>query len=146
MLSELDYAGRAGSTRQLSFAFTGDSAVTPETPIQRVAWETEALGQPVSTHPLEAVAPQPGVVTLTALPATQGRYATIRGVRLPGWTGGKGFFLGDGHDFVTVVPAKELAETAWRKLWRPLQLSGWWRQDEWQGEWFQADKVILLDG
>jgi hypothetical protein len=65
---------------------------------------------------------------------------TIRGARLPGRTGGSGFFLDDGDSFVVVKTGDKKRPAAWTAL----QLKGRWQQDQWGGGWFQAESVEAL--
>jgi hypothetical protein len=41
-----------------------------------------------------------GLTPLRTLPQTAGRSVTVRGVRLPGWTGAPGFYLADEETFI----------------------------------------------
>jgi DNA polymerase III subunit alpha len=136
MEARADLAGQAGSARQMTFTFAEPQA-TADTPAQRLAWEVEILGQPVSVHPL-AVTPPAGRYkpALADLPRSRGKPVTVAGVRLPGWTGGPGFFLGDGHDFVIVRTERSVKAP---QPWRPLLVRGRWQSDEWGGQWFEAE-------
>ncbi len=117
----------------------GRQEVEPETPAQRLAWEQQLLGQPVSVHPLELVAGHlPEHLPLRRLPEWAGRRVTVAGVRLPGWTGGQGFFLGDGDTFVTV---KGDRATKAPPPWQPLLVRGQWLADEWGSSWLNAEQV-----
>ena len=128
MLAEHQAIRRAGSVQQASFDFAMDP-VTPESASQRLDWETHLLGWPVSVTPLEALAALPeSTLALADLPRMAGRPVAVAGYRLPGWTGGRGFFLSDGATFVTVVGGKSLPNP---KAWQPLVVHGRWRIDEW---------------
>jgi hypothetical protein len=59
-------------------------------------------------------------------------------VRLPGWTGGRGFFLGDGDTFV-IARAKPAEGTP--PPWQPLLVQGRWMSDEWGTAWLQVDEM-----
>jgi DNA polymerase-3 subunit alpha len=136
LLAEAEKIQRAGSARQMTFAFA-QPAVSPESPEQRLAWERHVLGQPISVFPLELVAHRlPDHVPLHRLPELPGRPVTVAGVRLPGWTGGRGFFLGDGESFVLVKGSEPSPPS-----WQPLLLRGRWLGDEWSTFWFQAEAV-----
>jgi hypothetical protein len=66
----------------------------------------------------------------------------VAGVRLPGWTGGKGFFLDDGADFVIAVPPKGVTNPP---VWQPLIAHGRWRRDEWGGGWVEIERMEIGD-
>jgi hypothetical protein len=66
---------------------------------------------------------------------------TVAGTRLPGWTGGPGFFLGDGRKFVIVQGDERLEKP---EPWLPLLLRGRWRIDEWGSGWLQAEELRYL--
>jgi DNA polymerase-3 subunit alpha len=142
LLAEGMDLGRAESALQLSFAFHLP-AVDVETLAQRVGWERQVLGYPVSVlrDPLQLVADRlPERVPLRSLPETNGRSVVVAGVRLPGWTGGKGFHLWDGETWVIV--RGELAKAP--PAWQPLLLRGRWAGDEWGFRWFQAHEVQAI--
>ena len=145
LLAEAEAIGRAGSVQQMAFAFAMEAAVAPETAGQRLEWESRILGQPVSIHPIE-LAPRPkNSVSLRQLsnqPTNQPQ--TIIGARLPGWTGGRGFFFGDGDSFVVVRLGKDASGRDKVKPWRALRLVGHWRQDEWESGWFEAERFSYL--
>ncbi len=138
LLDEAEEVQRAGSVYQLAFGFAR-TAVRPEEPAQRLAWERRLLGQPVSVHPLALVADRlPRYVQLAHLPETAGRAAVTAGVRLPGWTGGPGFFLGDEDSFL-VVRQREAARAP--RPWEPLLVRGRWVRDEWGTEYLNAESI-----
>jgi hypothetical protein len=146
LLAEADDVARAGSVRQMAFDFARDTAVPPETAAQRLAWEQNILGQPVTVFPLALVAEsRDEAIPLRRLPELLNRPVTTVGVRLPGWTGGSGFFLGDGDTFIVVKVSKSAAGKGKRPLWQPLRMRGRWRSDEWGSGWFQAEEMALLD-
>jgi hypothetical protein len=137
LLAEAELIGRAGSVQQMSFAFA--RVETPaESPADRLEWESHILGQPISVHPLELVQRPAGLTSLSSLPEKPGRVVTVAGVRLPGWTGTQGFFLGDEQTYV-MVKGDEKLETP--KPWLPLQVRGRWLRDEWGFSWFQAEEI-----
>jgi DNA polymerase-3 subunit alpha len=138
LLDEAEQVQRAGSVYQLAFGFAR-TAVRPEEPAQRLVWERRLLGQPVSVHPLALVADRlPQYVPLAHLPETAGRLAVTAGVRLPGWTGGPGFFLGDEDSFL-VVREREAARGP--RPWEPLLVRGRWVRDEWGTEYLNAESI-----
>ena len=128
---------RAESALQLAFDMGGPE-VQPETPAQRAEWEREILGYPVSLlrdRTELATDRLPGHVSLRQLPETHGRTVAVAGVRLPGWTGGKGFYLWDGETWVIV---REEGSSKAPAPWQQLRLKGRWTVDEWGFSWFQA--------
>jgi DNA polymerase-3 subunit alpha len=138
LLEEAEAIQRAGSVFQLAFGFAR-TAVAPEEPAQRLAWERRLLGQPVSVHPLVLVADRlPRHVPLAGLPETGGRLVMTAGVRLPGWTGGAGFFLGDEESFLVV---REREGVRAPRPWEPLLVRGRWVRDEWGTEYLNAETV-----
>jgi hypothetical protein len=134
LLAEADEILRAGSARQMAFAFARQTAVPPESPADRLAWELELLGLPISVHPAELVQPPSNHCPIRHLPQSRGQLVTLVGTRLPGWTGGKGFFFDDGDDYVIV----QGMEKGGAPLWEGVAVNGRYRQDEWGGGWFQA--------
>ena len=140
LLVEAGEVGRAGSARQMSFSF-GRPAVPPEPLAQRLAWERHLLRHPVSAlrEPLALVAQRlPAHVPLSELPGARAREVTVAGVRLPGWTGGQGFHLWDGH---TWVMAKTGGAQRAPAPWEPLLLRGRWTGDEWGNHWLQVAEM-----
>lgn len=139
LLAEAELLGRKGGAAQLAFDFARPRPA-PETPAQRLAWEQELLGWPVSVNPLALVADRLPAehVPLDRLAERPGQIILATGHRLPGWTGGPGFFLGDGATFVIVRTGR--GEKA-PPPWRPLLVRGRWMTDEWGGGWFQAAQI-----
>ncbi len=111
--------------------------VAAESATERLAWETELLGQPVSVHPLELIPRQTGCTLLIDLPKQPGRVVTVMGVRLPGWTGGKGFFLDDGTSYV-VAHGEGLAAP---KPWQVITVRGRWLVDAWGGGLLEIEEM-----
>jgi hypothetical protein len=126
----------------LAFTFVAQ-AVATEDVAQRLAWETRILGMPVSAHPLATVSPQqrPGI-PLGDLPQQAGKSVVVTGTRLPGWTGGKGWFCGDEKNYVVAIPRKGLVNP---RPWRPLQLRGRWVSDQWGDCWLQVEEWSALE-
>jgi DNA polymerase III alpha subunit len=138
MLAEADQIHQAGSVLQMTFAFAKPE-VGDESPAQRLTWERHLLGQPVSVHPLALVADYVrNALSLRRLPMVPGQQATVAGVRLPGWTGDQGFFLGDGD---TYVIAKGDRSRPAPRSWAPLLLRGRWLGDEWGSFWLQVEAM-----
>jgi DNA polymerase III subunit alpha len=142
MLAEAKEIERAGSALQMSFGFVRRE-IAPDSAAQRLAWERRLLGQPVSVHPLQVVAARLTAdrVPLRQVAAASGRL-TVAGVRLPGWTGGEGFFLGDGNDFVVVRPD---AGSETPPVWVPVVVRGRRGGDGWGGMWVEGRVVMIGD-
>lgn len=142
LLAEAAEIERAGSAGQLAFGFVGgESAVPPESLSQRLEWESHILGWPVSANPVETARDKTANDTpLRDVLATRGQPVAIAGTRLPGWTGGPGFFFGDGDSFLVVRPGRNFKE----KLvpWEMVRLYGRWREDEWGGGWFEMEPQV----
>ena len=77
-------------------------------------------------------------VKLRRLPETTGRSVAVAGVRLPGWTGGEGFYLWDGD---TWIVAKMRLSKKTVSPWEPLLLRGRWVGDEWGTHWLQVEEM-----
>jgi DNA polymerase III alpha subunit len=143
LLADLSDVQRAGSALQMTLGIE-ERRVVSESLVQQVAWEQDVLGYPVSviTCPLLLVQDRlRGCVALADLDRTLGRMASVGGVRLPGWTGGRGFHLWDGERWVVAKQGKE--EKAPRP-WVPLQLRGRWTADEWGTCSFHVNTVREL--
>ncbi|MGB3712867.1 MAG: DNA polymerase III subunit alpha, partial [Candidatus Promineifilaceae bacterium] len=139
LLAEAEDVRRAGSTRQMAFAFNDESGLPDETLAERLDWERFILGRPVSVHPLDLVDPQiVDAVGLRDLAENPGRSVTVTGVRLPGWTGGPGYFLGDQKTFVVARPDESLESP---QAWIPLKIRGRWLSDEWGTQWLQVEAI-----
>ncbi len=141
LLAELQDVRRAGSVQQMAFEFPAEP-VPPETPAQRLAWEPHVLGWPVSVTPLEALeTPCRRRPALADLPSQPGRPVTVAGYRLPGWTGGRGFFLSDGQTFVVGIEREGLPKPS---PWQPILTRGRWLHDRWGAEWLQVEEMTPL--
>jgi len=137
LLAEAEEILRAGSARQMAFSFARTSP-EPESAAQRLAWETHLLGLPVSVHPLALAAGQiDHTVPIRRLRESRGQLVSVAGARLPGWTGGKGYFLDDGDDFVIVQGAEKGALV----VGEVVVIDGRYRHDEYGVDWFQATAV-----
>ncbi len=146
MLDEAGEVNRAGSAGQLRFDFLdAPASEATDTAADRLAWEAEVLGQPVSVHPLALVKVPRSVTSLRRLPATPGKPVTVYAVRIPGWPGGAGIFIGDSDTFVVARFDKRLAaERVRRPYWRPMRLAGRWRRDEWDGGWLEVEEIEVV--
>lgn len=142
LLAEAEEVARAGSVRQLAFGFAGAAVAPPESAAQRLAWETHVLGLPLSVNPLALADAAQVALALAELPARAGKQVTIAGYRLPGWTGGRGFFLTDGQGLIIAKAVRGAGGK--RPYWQPLLLRGRWVNDAWGGGWFQAETVERL--
>ncbi len=136
LLHDATHAARR-SMQQMSFAFAMQQ-VQAESAAQRLAWEQHILGQPVSTHPLDLVNAPAECVALDTVAACPRQAVQLLGVRLPGWTGGKGFFLADRTHYVTAVPPRSINNPT---PWTPLHIWGRWLQDEWGSGWLQIERL-----
>ena len=143
LLAEAEGVARAGSALQMSFVFAQETAVAAESLAQRLEWENHILGWPVSSNPIETVLKQTkDDVPLSLVRRLRNQKTTIAGVRLPGWTGGQGFFFGDGKDFLVVKTPKSFVQKV--PNWIPFRISGIWREDEWGSGWFEPHEAIPL--
>jgi DNA-directed DNA polymerase III PolC len=141
MLAEAADLERAGSALQMAFDLW-QPAVEREPPAQRLAWERRILGQPVSVHPLEVAAGRlPPHLPLRAVAQETGRPVTAAAVRLPGWTGGRGIFVGDGDSFVIAKADPALKAPP---QWQPVILRGRWVVSEWEMGWLQVDEQVEI--
>jgi DNA-directed DNA polymerase III PolC len=146
LLDEAESVVRAGTAYQRVFSFAQASTTTPDTPARRLKWEQHILGLPVSVHPIDTVDRTPeDAIPLSRLPEFPNRVVLVVGARLPGWTGGKGFFFSDGKSFVNVIMDKAaLANREKPPAWEPFSLSGRWKVDEWGGGWYQAEEMVEI--
>ncbi len=137
LLAELHEIRRGGSAAQLAFDFAV-SGLSPsaESPVQRLEWEQRLLGWPVSVTPLDAALPVAGGVTLAAAAAQPGHLIELIGYRLPGWTGGAGFYLSDGRSFAVALENKGLSKPA---PWQAVILRGRWQISRWGAQWLQVE-------
>jgi DNA polymerase-3 subunit alpha len=141
LLAQAEEIERAGSALQMTLFDQEAFAGMPESLAQRLDWEKKLLGYPVSVlmEPLKLVADRlPEYVPLRNLPETGGQPVTVAGVRLPGWTGGEGFYLWDGKMWV-IAKASESQRSP--KSWTPVLLRGHWTSDEWGTSWLQATNM-----
>lgn len=144
MLDDIKQYNRAGSHRQLAFDFAALGTNEVETVADRIGWEKEIVGMPVSSHPLELVKLPATCVKLRDLVHYRNRRCLIGGTRIPGWTGGSGIYFSDRDDYIVVNFGRERKEDARIKPWQPMLLTGYWREDEWGGGWFQVETSKLL--
>lgn len=140
LLAEANVAQRAASPHQMQFAFAAPPVAQPESRAERMAWEMQLLGQPLTVHPLELATIRATVTPLQALGRSENVRTRVAGVRLPGRSGGPSFLLSDGTGWVMARTAGDGLPAAWK----PLLLEGAWQRDQWGGGWFQATNVRLL--
>jgi DNA polymerase III alpha subunit len=143
-LGQLESTGRHQDAEQLSFGFAEElpQPCEPESMAQRLAWETELLGWPVSVNPLEPLAGDlPGHQPLGTRPASPSGRTVVVGYRLPGWTGGPSFLFADGSTFITV---ERRGRRDAPRPWLPVALAGRWQEDPWGGQWFEAEEIRPL--
>ena len=133
LIADAESIGRAGSAQQMAFDFGQGTAVPPESAAQRFEWEMHILGMPISVTPLDLL-PQTESLPIRDLPQTRGKQGTVTGYRLPGWTGGKGWFLSDGDSFI-IAQSKEKPKP-WEDV---VVVNGRFRTDAWGGGWFQIE-------
>ncbi len=141
LLAEAEGIRASGSEKQMAFSFATPHA-PPETRAQTMSWEMKVLGYPISIHPLEVIQDLPDHVPLRLLSEHEGQLVSVVGVRLPGWTGGEGFFLGDGDTFVIARTERGMPQP---ETWKPLHMSGYWRMEDESVFWFHATRVSALE-
>ncbi len=141
LLAQADLFTRAVATQQMTFDFAQAEA-SAESPVDRLRWETHILGQPITVHPLDLVEKAPvnalSIKQMLRDGFPQNRACAILGVRLPGWTGGPGFFLGDQETYITVRGDEGITTPKPGLL---LLVHGRWRSDQWGVSWFQARSI-----
>ena len=136
LLAEASTLHEGGDGGQLAFLFVAQT-VAAEDATQRLTWETRLLGLPVSEHPLATVARgKLPMLTLGDLTRQPGASVTVAGTRLPGYTGGKGWFCGDEQNYVVAIPPKGMTNP---RPWRPITLRGRWCIDQWGDSWLQVE-------
>jgi DNA-directed DNA polymerase III PolC len=140
MLAEAEGIKSSGSESQMTFGFTSQP-VPEESAAQAMAWERRVLGQPVSVHPLDLVEVVPDHVALGKLSEHVGEMVSLVGVRLPGWTGGGGFYFSDRNTFV-LVQAEDTLRLP--EVWKPVHLTGRWQTDGMDTYWLQAERIRML--
>ena len=140
MLAMAHELHQAGNARQLSFDFLDPHR--PEVdPAQHLAWEQRALGYPIAA--LRANLPawieeHPHAAPLTPEGWQSGEPIHTLGVRLPGWTGGGGFYLWDSRTWVIAKVGRGQKTPA---SWRLLEVRGHWSRDRWGIGWIQIQSL-----
>ena len=145
LLSEAKEISLAQDARQLPL-FAHDPLQKNETIAdtiqEKAAWELRILGYPLTTFRkplLSAAINMPEYVPLAQLQDYVQRSKVTAGIRLPGWTGGKGYYLWDG---VTWLIARGPDQYPSPPLWKPLIIRGRLMSNEWDSSWLQIDKFI----
>jgi DNA polymerase III alpha subunit len=141
ILAEAEGINRGGTEKQMAFSFATVQA-QPETSLQAMTWEMQILGYPISVHPLDLVKDLPAHVPLRKLNDFEGELVSTVGVRLPGWTGGDGFFFGDGDTFI--IARVERGQTQ-PPAWLPRLLRGRWHGDGIGTFWFTVQNVADVE-
>jgi DNA polymerase III alpha subunit len=142
LLAEAGALHTGGDGGQLAFTFMAQT-VSAEEVSQRIVWETRLLGMPVSAHPLATVASrQRPPMRLGEVSSHAGVSVWVAGARLPGWTGGKGWFFGDEQHYVVAIPPKGMVNP---RPWRPVAVRGRWCSDQWGDSWLQVEEWKTLD-
>ena len=149
LLADLDGIQRGGSTGQMAFLFHDTVVAYEESVEERLNWERRILGWPVSVTPLDTLRERLGkAVPLRQLGQKKGQKVVIAGYRLPGWTGGDGFYLGDGQSYVVVKPDRALKvrqSSRTPKSWQVVGVRGRVVTDEWDDHWFAAEAIHPLE-
>ena len=71
----------------------------------------------------------------------KGQVVKVAGVRLPGWTGGAGFFLDDGRAYLLAAgPRGQRSPPAWQTV----EVVGRWQVDEWGSGVLQLDVLRVI--
>ncbi|HAJ34404.1 MAG TPA: hypothetical protein DCL15_01745 [Chloroflexi bacterium] len=124
--------------QQFAFDFMAQQII-PDSAAQRLAWEMYILGQPVSVHPLDV---QPDAATdclaLAIVAQLPRQPVQVAGARLPGWTGGKGFFLNDRTHYCIAIPPRGMNTPP---PWAVVRIRGRWLEDEWGSGWLQIEQM-----
>lgn len=145
-LHQVASAMEAGSPRQHWLPSFERPEPASESDADRLRWEREILGMPVSVFPHQVVRIDRSDQTpLRDLPKVGAGVHWILGSRLPGRTGGKGYYLFDGSDFILVrVDPESKGFRSRPKSWDAVMLSGRWVQDRWGGSWFDPESQEVL--
>ena len=103
--------------QQMTFAFVAQQ-VAAETAAQRLAWEQHILGSRSACTRSILQAPA-GCVALGSGARSSAPAVQVLGIRLPGWTGGKGLFLADQTHYVIAIPPRSINNPA---PWEPVRI------------------------
>jgi hypothetical protein len=102
-------------------------------------WEMRVLGYPLSVHPLDLAQDLPGDIPLSELKDFEGQKVSTVGIRLPGWTGGSGFFFGDKKAYVIARLERDRRQPP---AWYPQRLRGRLQSDGMGTSWFQVESAV----
>jgi hypothetical protein len=148
-LADWEKVDRSGSAGQMAFAFHDAVVAYEESIAERLAWEKRLLGWSVSVTPLDSLRDRLGkAVPLRQLGQKKGQKVVIAGYRLPGWTGGEGFYLGDGQSYVVVKPDRAMKvrqSSRTPKTWQVVGVRGRVVTDEWDDHWFAAEAIHPIE-
>ncbi len=149
LLADWEKVDRGGSAGQMAFVFHDAVVAYEESVEERLAWEKRLLGWPVSVTPLDSLRDRLGkAVPLSQLAQKNGQKVVIAGYRLPGWTGGDGFYLGDGQSYVVVKPDRAMKvrqSSRSPKPWQVVGVRGRVVTDEWGDHWFAAEAIHPIE-
>ncbi|PON19446.1 hypothetical protein C2W62_02665 [Candidatus Entotheonella serta] len=124
LLDECEDITRSGSVMQLGFAFERAS-IEAESAAQRLTWERDLLGLPITETPLTTLGtPIDQLGSLADFRLQPGQLMSAAVYRVPGWTGGSGFFISDGRD--VIVARRQAGEPP--PAWQPVVVQGRLRQ------------------
>ncbi len=145
-IAEAEDVFRAGTPHQIPFEFGDQGTPQQESAAKRMDWERYILGFPVSVNPLELIPEDlKESRTLRGLQSAEESSISLVGFKLPGRTGGSGFFFGDGDEFIRAQFDEEAKHPRTAiQSWAPVRLYGRWRADDWGGGWFQIARVERL--
>ncbi len=142
MLAAASQVNGGGGGGQMAFAFAAD-VVPAEDARRRLMWEQRLLGLPVSLSPLATVdEKQRPSARLDDMLRRNGSEVDLAVVRLPGWTGGKGWYCADENAYEIAIPPRGQSNP---RPWRPIRLQGRWIQDAWGDGWIQIEGWKSLD-
>lgn len=137
LLAEVKDMQRTGSANQLNlFGQTMMRVPEAEPFVQQLRWERELLGWPMSGHPAALMTRQGADLPLREIPLTGGERVQGVGVKVPGFTGGRGFYLDDGRGMILVRDGLKRP----LRSWRPVRVFGRWQIDEWGGGFLELDE------
>jgi hypothetical protein len=127
----------SGTSSQLHLWSESPAAPESEGAGQRFDWEMEILGAPISVNPLDLVElKNPTIRKVSAVDREPGKSMLVAGYRIPGWSGGNGFFLADADQYIQVkVDTPKGTRAIFPKIWKPIVLDGNWEEDKWGMGW-----------
>jgi DNA polymerase-3 subunit alpha len=141
LMAEAGEIKRGGTEKQMAFSFARKQ-VEVETAHEAMDWEMRVLGYPISVHPLDMLKDIPEHVPLKQLGHLEGEQVTTIGVRLPGWTGGDGFFFGDRDTYIIAQLDRGKPQPP---AWEPRLLRGRWTGDGMGTFWFKVQELLDIE-